>query len=292
MMQTPPSESLFWWSEDALRLHALVTPVPEAAASRPTLVCLPGLTRNARDFEAFAARYRDRFSIIRVDFRGRGDSAWAKDPLTYVPLTYARDLERLIQEQKLERMVFIGTSLGGIVTMLMAGSLGPKLVGAVLNDVGPALDPAGLARIRGYVGKVGAYPSWMHCAHDVQAMNKAAFPHLTIEDWLAFAKRVACLEPSGRIVFDYDPKIAEPFKLPGGEAGVDLWPAFDQLATRPLLLCRGERSDLLSAAALAAMAARAGAGARTVTVPGVGHAPQLSEPAAVAALDSFLNIFL
>jgi pimeloyl-ACP methyl ester carboxylesterase len=290
MMQSLPSESLFWWSEDGLRLHARVTPGPEADVGRPALICLPGLTRNARDFEALAARYGDRFRIFCVDFRGRGDSAWAKDPLTYVPLTYARDLEWLIRDQKLERMIFIGTSLGGIVTMLMAGMLGPKLVGAVLNDVGPALEASGLQRIRGYVGKVGAYQSWMHCAHDVQDMNKAAFPGFEIEDWLAFAKRVACLEPSGRIVFDYDPKIAEPFKLPGGEAGIDLWPVFDVLGTRPLLICRGGLSDLLSDATLAAMAARTGA--RTVTVPNVGHAPLLSEPSAVAALDAFLQPFL
>ncbi len=290
MTHTHPSESLFWWSEDALRLHARVFHGPAEATSRPVLMCLPGLTRNARDFEALAARYADRFRIICVDFRGRGDSAWAKDPLTYVPFTYARDIERLIQDQKLDRMIFIGTSLGGIVTMLMAGTLGPKLLGAVLNDVGPELDASGLQRIRGYVGKVGSFQSWMHCAHAVQEMNKHAFPGYAIEDWLAMAKRVACLEPSGRIVFDYDPKIAEPFKLPGGEAGVDLWPVFEVLGTRLLLLLRGENSDLLSAATHAAMAARSNG--RSVTVPNIGHAPQLNETEATAALDVFLEQFL
>jgi pimeloyl-ACP methyl ester carboxylesterase len=290
MTQPPYSQSLFWWSQDALRLHARVYPGPLAAAGRPTIICLPGLTRNCRDFETFAGRYADRFRIIAVDYRGRGDSAWAKDSLTYVPLTYAQDLERLITDQKLEALIFVGTSLGGIVTMLMAGLLGSKLVAAVLNDIGPDIDAAGLKRIRSYVGKVGSYPSWMHCAHAVQDSNKPAFPHYDMEDWLAMAKRLACLEPSGRIVLDYDPKIAEPFKLPSGGAGIDLWPAFDVLAARPLLLLRGETSDLLGAASFEQMAARSGGTA--VTVPGIGHAPMLHEPAAVAALDRFLQAFL
>jgi pimeloyl-ACP methyl ester carboxylesterase len=289
MTEPQASQSLYWWSQDALRLHARDYPGPPEAAGRPTILCLPGLTRNSRDFEGFAARYSDRFRIIAVDFRGRGESAWAKDALTYVPLMYAQDLERLIGEQQLKTMIFVGTSLGGIVTMLMAAMLGDKLVGAVLNDVGPEIDSKGLQRIRSYVGKVGSFPSWMHCAHAVQETNRQAFPHYEMEDWLAMAKRTACLEPSGRIVLDYDPKIAEPFKLPSGEAGVDLWPAFDLLAARPLLLLRGETSDLLRIDTFTQMAAHTGGAA--VTVPGVGHAPTLGEPAAVVALDRFLERF-
>jgi pimeloyl-ACP methyl ester carboxylesterase len=288
MTDTAP-HSLYWWSQDGLRLHALRYAGPAAAAARPTILALPGLTRNARDFAGVAAHLADRFNIIAVDFRGRGDSAWAKDPLTYVPLTYVRDIEQLILDQKLERMIFIGTSLGGIVTMLMAGLLGDTVCGAVLNDIGPDLDPVGVQRIRGYVGKVGSFASWMHCAHGVQAANKHVYPHYDMEDWLLMAKSVACLEPSGRIVFDYDPKIAEPFKLPGGEAGVNLWPLFDMLAQRPVLSVRGATSDILSAATLADMHTR---GAATVTVPGIGHAPTLTEPDARTVLDAFLQQFL
>jgi pimeloyl-ACP methyl ester carboxylesterase len=282
-------QSLYWWSQDGLRLHASRYAGPAAAATRPTIICLPGLTRNARDFAGVAMQLANRFNIIAVDFRGRGDSAWAKDPLTYMPLTYVRDIEQLILDQKLEQMIFIGTSLGGIVTMLMAGMLGDKLCGAVLNDVGPELDPVGVQRIRGYVGKVGSFASWMHCAHGVQANNKHVYPNYDMEDWLAMAKSVACLEPSGRIVFDYDPKIAEPFKLPGGEAGVSMWPLFDMLAQRPVLSVRGAISDILGAATLADMRKR---GAATVTVPGIGHAPTLIEPQSLAALDVFLQQFL
>jgi pimeloyl-ACP methyl ester carboxylesterase len=282
-------QSLYWWSQDGLRLHAHSYAGPAAALARPTIICLPGLTRNARDFHAVAVRLADRFNIIAVDFRGRGESAWAKDPLSYMPLTYVRDIEQLIETQKLERMIFIGTSLGGIVTMLMAGMLAEKLCGAVLNDVGPELDPVGVQRIRGYVGKVGSFASWMHCAHGVQANNKHVYLHYEMEDWLAMAKRIACLEPTGRIVFDYDPKIAEPFKLPGGEAGVSLWPLFDLLAQRPLLMLRGETSDLLKSETLLQMQSRSGT---AVTVPGVGHAPTLTEATEIAALDAFLQRFL
>jgi pimeloyl-ACP methyl ester carboxylesterase len=283
------SQSLYWWSQDGLRLHARRYAGPAVASARPTILCLPGLTRNARDFEVFAKRLADRFHIIAVDFRGRGDSAWAKDPLTYTPLTYVRDVEQLIAGQKLERMIFIGTSLGGIVTMLMAEMLANRLCGAVLNDVGPDLDPVGVRRIRGYVGKVGSFASWMHCAHAVQATNQHVYPHCDMEDWLLMAKRVACLEPSGRIVFDYDPKIAEAFKLPGGEAGASLWPLFDILTQRSLLMLRGETSDLLSNETMTHMQARGGI---AVTVPGVGHAPTLTEATATAALDVFLHRFL
>jgi pimeloyl-ACP methyl ester carboxylesterase len=282
-------QSLHWWSQDGLRLHARRYSGPAAANARPTIICLPGLTRNARDFEGIAAHLANRFDIIAVDFRGRGDSAWAKDPLTYMPLTYVHDIEQLIEDQKLERMIFIGTSLGGIVTMLMAGLLADKLSGAVLNDVGPELDPAGVQRIGGYVGKVGSFASWMHCALALQVSNKHIYPQFGIEDWLLMAKRVACLEPSGRISFDYDPKIAEAFKLPGGAAGANLWPLFDSLAQRPLLILRGETSDLLEAGTLAQMQSR---GAATVTVPGVGHAPTLSEATALAAVEAFLQRFL
>jgi pimeloyl-ACP methyl ester carboxylesterase len=281
--------SIYWWSQDGLRLHAHRFDGPTAAHGRPTIICLPGLTRNARDFESIAARLANHFHIIAVDFRGRGDSAWAKDPLTYMPLTYVRDIEQLILNQKLERLILIGTSLGGIVTMLLAGMLGENLSGAVLNDVGPELDPVGLQRIANYVGKVGSFASWMHCAQAVRAANKYAYPHYGMEDWLTMAKRVACLEPSGRIVLDYDPKIAEAFKLPSGVAGASLWSMFDILVQRPLLMLRGETSDILAPETLAQMQSRGGT---AVTVPDVGHAPILTEATANAALDIFLQRFL
>jgi pimeloyl-ACP methyl ester carboxylesterase len=274
----------YWWSNDGLRLHYRDYPGGEG---KPPVICMPGLTRNARDFEGLAARLSPAWRVIAIDFRGRGESAYAKDAMSYVPLTYAQDMERLLTELGIDRFVAIGTSLGGIVTMLLAATGHARIAAAVLNDVGPVIEPAGLERIRGYVGRGGAFPTWVHAARSIAETNSDVFPGYGLADWLAMAKRLYRLAPPGRIVPDYDKRIAEPFRLPGGEAGIDLWPAFDALKSVPTLIVRGERSDLLSDATAAAMLTRLDGG-RSVAVPGVGHAPSLDEPVAVAAIDDLL----
>lgn len=281
-----PFEQHVWWSGDGLRLCARRYP---GTQGRPLLLCLHGLTRNARDFEPLLAALDGSFPALAVDLRGRGESAWAKDPLTYAPLTYVQDLQRLLGAVG-EPVIMIGTSLGGILAMLMAGLLGDRLVGAILNDIGPVIEPSGLARIRGYVGKQLAFASWLHCAQAIAAQGSDMFPDHDIHDWLAMAKRMAFVEPSGRIVFDYDPRIAEPFKLPGGEAQADLWPAFHLLARRPVLAVRGALSDILSAQTLAAMT-QAASSCTAVSVARVGHAPLLTEPEALSAIRAFLAQF-
>ena len=237
-------EDRFWWSNDGLRLHYRDYP---GDATRPPLLCLPGLTRNARDFEGLAARLAGRWRLIAVDFRGRGDSAYAKDPMSYVPLTYVQDIEALLAELTIDRYIAVGTSLGGIVTMLLAGTARETMAGAILNDVGPEIDPTGLARIRGYVGRGGSLPTWMHAARSVMEANADVYPDWEIADWLAMAKRLYRLNGAGRIVLDYDMKIAEPFRLPGNDAGPDMWRALSRLKTVPTLIVRGGRSDVLSA---------------------------------------------
>jgi pimeloyl-ACP methyl ester carboxylesterase len=274
----------YWWSKDGLRLHYRDYPGP---ADKPPILCLPGLTRNARDFAAVADRLAGDGRLICVDLRGRGESAYAKDPMTYAPLTYLQDIEALIGELGLKRFIAFGTSLGGLLTMLLAGTGAERLAGAMLNDVGPTLEPAGIARIRTYVGKGGSWPTWLHAARAIAETNGAAYPHYGLEEWLEMAKRLCRLTRAGRVVHDYDMKIAEPFKLPGGEAGVDLWPALDALKPVPSLLLRGARSDLLSEATAEEMARRLPL-LECVTVPGVGHAPTLFEPESEAAIDRLL----
>ncbi len=274
----------YWWSKDGLRLHYRDHAGP---ADRPPLLCLPGLTRNARDYEGLAERLAGQWRVICVEFRGRGESAYAKDPMTYVPLTYLQDVEALLAEMAIERFVAVGTSLGGIVTMLLAGTGPERLAGVVLNDVGPELNPAGLARIRTYVGRPVWHPTWMHAARAVAEGNADVYPDYGIEDWLRTAKRLYRVNSSGRIVLDYDMKIAEPFRVPGNEAGPDMWPTIDALRDRPVLIVRGERSDILSAETAEKMLARLPEG-ELVTVPGVGHAPTLEEPEAAAGIDRLL----
>lgn len=276
----------YWWSNDGLRLHYRDYAGRE---DRPPILCLPGLTRNARDYEGVAERLAGEWRIIAVDFRGRGESAYAKDPMIYVPLTYVQDVERLLDELKLDRFIAFGTSLGGIVTMLLAstGRAG-RIAGALLNDVGPVIDQAGVARIRGYVGKSSSWPTWLHAARALAEANRAVYPGYELEQWLAMAKRLYRLNANGRVVMDYDMKIAEPFRLPGGEAGFDLWPALDGLKDAPTLILRGELSDVLAGDTVKAMLERLPK-AEAVTIPNVGHAPILDEPEAIAAIDRLLN---
>lgn len=274
----------YWWSQDGLRLHYRDYPGRE---DRPPILCLPGLTRNSRDFSTLAGRLSGEWRVICPDLRGRGESAYAKDPMTYVPLAYLQDLEALIAELKITRIMLIGTSLGGILTMLLGGAGHAKVAGAVLNDIGPVMEAAGLGRIRSYVGRQANWPTWLHAARTIAANNGEVYPDYKLQAWIDMAKRLCRLTPAGRVVYDYDMKIAEPFRIPGGEAGVDLWPAFDSLKGVPVALVRGERSDILSDDGARAMAARH-PDLDYVTVPRTGHAPTLDEPEAVAAIDRLL----
>lgn len=274
----------WFWSIDGLRLHYRDYAGP---ADKPVLLCLAGLTRSARDFEAFAAAHAGTWRVVSVNLRGRGESSYAKDSLSYVPLTYLQDLHALLSAARIERFVGVGTSLGGLLVMLMTATHRDNIAGAILNDIGPVVEPGGQARLRGNVGRGANWPTWMHAARDFHTRNAAIYPDWQIADWLAFAKRLCRLTPQGRIAFDYDVRIAEAFRLPGGDAGLDLWTGFDALAAVPVLSVRGALSDVLSPETQDAMAVRH-PGLTTVTVPNVGHAPTLDEPAAVAAIDDFL----
>lgn len=273
------------WSADNVRLHWRDYP---GDAARPALLCLPGLTRNCRDFHALALRHAPRRRVVAVSLRGRGESGNARDPLTYVPLTYLQDVGRVIAAAGLERFVVIGTSLGGMLAMLMEVTQRSRIVGLALNDVGPELEPGGLARIRAQVGRGNGWPTWLHAARDIAGRQAAVHPRWDTADWLAHAKRLCRLSATGRVQWDYDSRIAEPFRLRGGDAGIDLWLALDELRGVPALSLRGELSDVFSAAAQARMAERV-AGLTLATVPDVGHAPTLMEPEALAALDALLE---
>ena len=280
----------YWWSNDGLRLHYRDYAGPGAGSDggRPALLCLPGLTRNARDFAPLAERLAGHWRLICPDLRGRAESAYAKDPMSYVPLTYLQDLERLLADLALTRFVVVGTSLGGIIAMLMAATRPDRLAGVVLNDVGPKIEEAGLARIRGYVGTGSTHHTWVHAARALAQNNADVYPDHRLEDWLAMAKRLYRLNSGGRVVLDYDMRLAEPLRVPGGEAGVDLWPSMAGFRSIPTLILRGERSDLLSAETAERMVRDIGATAAHVCVPRVGHAPDLTEPASIAALDALL----
>jgi len=278
----------YWWSNDGLRLHYRDYPADPAHAARPPVLCLPGLTRNARDFAALAERIAGQWRVICPEMRGRAESAFAKDSMTYVPLTYVQDVERLLTDLALRRFVAIGTSLGGIITMIMAPTHKDRLAGVVLNDIGPDIEPVGLERIRNYVGVGSTHPTWVHAARALGESQGGNYPDYGLEDWLGMAKRLYRLNNQGRVVLDYDMRIAEPLRMPGGEAGVDMWPVLSAFHSIPALILRGELSDLMSDATARRMQREIGESAELVTVPRVGHAPALTEPESLAAIDRLL----
>jgi pimeloyl-ACP methyl ester carboxylesterase len=269
---------------DGLKLHHRDYP---GSSDKPPLLCLHGLTRNARDFADFAERYSPRFRVIALEFRGRGMSEHDPLPARYNPLTYVGDVIELLDGLEIDRAIFVGTSLGGLVTMATAAMAPQRIAAAILNDVGPELDQTGLDRIQSYVGKGELFGSWDEAAIAIERNQKAAFPNYRAEDWLAAAHR-HCREVGGTIVFDYDPAISQVFETATATPKVDMWPLFLALAQKPLLIARGELSELLSPETARKMR-DAAPGAEFVEVAGVGHAPMLDEPEAVAAIDGFLD---
>ena len=276
-------EDCYFTVRDALSLHYRDYP---GDAGKPPLLCLPGLTRNARDFADLAERYSPRFRVLVLEFRGRGLSDYDPVPARYIPPTYAFDVIELLDQLAIPEAIFVGTSLGGLVTMAIAAIAPQRIAAAVLNDIGPDIDDVGVDRIKSYVGSGTRFQSWDEAAETI-ARNTQAFENYGHDDWVRMAKR-NCREENGEIVYDYDQAIALPFNSAGPTPQVDMWPLFAALAQKPLLVIRGAKSDLLSAQSLEKMHAAAPA-MRSALVPGVGHAPEMSEPEAVAAIDAFLD---
>jgi pimeloyl-ACP methyl ester carboxylesterase len=276
----------YWTSSDGLKLHYRDYAGP---ADRPPVLCLHGLTRNCRDFESLAARLAGDWRVITPDFRGRGLSEYDPQPARYLPPTYAADIIRLLDELGIAEAVFIGTSLGGITTMIVAAFSPERIAGALLNDVGPELNRPGLDRIASYVGQHLLFGSWDEAAEAFAAKYGDVHPAYGPAEWERYARRVAH-ETSRGIELDYDMAIAEPFKQMDERtaAAVDAWPLFRALAGRPLTILRGEHSDLFPQPAAEKMVA-AVPDAELVTVKNVGHAPDFDEPESIAAVDRLLQ---
>jgi pimeloyl-ACP methyl ester carboxylesterase len=252
------------------------------------VLCLHGLTRNARDFASLANRLAGEWRVIVPDFRGRGDSDRDPQPQRYMPPVYAADVLQLLDDLGIDKGVFIGTSLGGIVTMIVAGFAPQRIAGALLNDIGPELDSAGLERIREYVGKPVVFRDWDEAASRLAAKYADVHPRYGRDEWVAYAKRIM-RETDAGIELDYDMAIAEPFNAmdDATASAADAWPLYRGLSGKPVTILRGIHSDLFSAEVAEKMV-EAVPGAELVTVPDVGHAPDFEEPESIAAVERLL----
>lgn len=282
-------------SSDGLTLVARDYPaaaVPGMAASpaRLPVICIHGLTRNASDFDEFApivTGYGRR--VLALDVRGRGQSDRDPDPDNYNAQVYAGDVVRFMEALGLPQAIFVGTSMGGLITMTLAGERIDLVAAAVLNDIGPWISHKGLSRIAGYAGKQARPASWAEAAAHVKALNAGAFPHNTDAEWDKWARRAFAPDSSGLLAPRYDAGIAK--AMQSGKlksTSLALRKGFRRLtSTRPTLLVRGELSDLLEARQCAWMRRQAPL-MQYAEVPGVGHAPMLTEPAALDAVGRFL----
>jgi pimeloyl-ACP methyl ester carboxylesterase len=282
-------QSVFITAPDGLKLHVRAYG-PPLAPNLP-VVCLPGLARTAADFHELACALAGDPAaprrVLALDYRGRGRSGYDRNPQNYNVATELADLLAVLTALEVSPAVFVGTSRGGILTMLLAAARPAAIAGAVLNDIGPVIEPKGLMRIKGYVGRLPQPQSFEEGAEILRRLFSQQFPKLTNDEWLAFARRTFKLARQG-LVPDYDVRLARTLKAIRFDRPLPaMWSAFDALARVPLMVLRGANSDILSADTVAAMRARRPA-LEAVTVPDQGHAPLLSGRELVGRIAEFV----
>ncbi len=282
------AESIFVTAPDGLKLH-VVRYGPSVSPALP-VVCLPGLTRTAADFEMLAvALATDRVQprrVLALDYRGRGRSEYDRDPANYNLAVELADVIAVLTALGTGPAVFVGTSRGGLLAMLLASARPTAIAGVVLNDIGPVIDGKGLMRIKSYVGRMPQPKSFAEGAEILRRLFDAKFPKIDAAGWLAAAQR-AWNERDGRLVPTYDPKLASTLKgIEPEQPAPALWKEFDALAGVPVMVIRGANSDILAAETVAAMRARR-ADLETRVVPDQGHAPLLAEADVIGDIAKF-----
>jgi pimeloyl-ACP methyl ester carboxylesterase len=257
--------------------------------SKAPVLCLHGLTRNSRDFAALARHIAPARRVLVPDQRGRGRSQYDTQWLNYHPGTYIEDMWTLLHELAVERVIVIGTSLGGLMTMLMAAARPQALAGVVLNDIGPEIDPAGVARIQSYAGRLPPVRTWDDAAAQMKLTFGLAFPDYDEQKWREFARNSFDEGDDAVPRLAADPKIGDAVRSIPAPPGATqaMWLAFGQLRNMPALALRGAHSDLLSAATFERMQQEV-PDLVAVTVANRGHAPQLDEPDSLRAIGTFL----
>jgi pimeloyl-ACP methyl ester carboxylesterase len=280
--------SRFITSADGLRLH-----VREHGDGRPgrlPVVCLPGLSRTTEDFDVLAAALAADPAaprrVLALDYRGRGLSDYDRDPKNYALPVELGDVIAVLDACSAAPAVIVGTSRGGLLAMLLATVRPDVVAGAVLNDIGPVIEPKGVMRIKDYVGKLPQPTNFEEGADILRGIAGGQFPNLSGADWIAAAKR-AWREKNGRLVLTYDAGLAHNFAAVTIDQPLPaMWPQFEALAQKPVMVIRGANSDLLSAETVEAMTALAPA-LEALVVPDQGHAPLLAEPDVIGRIVQF-----
>lgn len=288
MSDAANASSIFISARDGLRLHARC--YGHRSAPRLPVVCLPGLARTVDDFQALASALagdaKSPRRVIAIDYRGRGQSDYDRNADNYNFQHEMADVIAVVTALDATPALFVGTSRGGILAMMLAAQRPTALAGVVLNDIGPVIEPKGLMRIKGYVGKLPQPRSFEEGAEILRRLFSAQFPKQTDADWLAAARRTF-KEEKGVLVSTYDPRLAQTLQGVGFDRPLPtLWKEFDALANVPVMVIRGALSDILTAATVKAMSERRTA-METLEVADQGHAPLLAEPDTIARIADF-----
>ena len=279
---------LYYQSPDGLRLYARDYPCRNTDITAPeTVLCMHGLTRNSADFAGLAEYLSQHYRVVSVDNRGRGLSEYDSNVANYNPGVYVQDMFALLDELGIKQVILCGTSMGGLMSFMMGAMQPGRIRGMIINDICPEIDPAGLERIKSYVGKSQPVKTWKDAIAQAKAINGIAFPDFTETRWEDFTRGVY-REENGVPVLAYDPAIAQPMDDDESAAvPPDLWPLFEAITAIPMLVIRGITSDILAPSGVASMRERK-PDLQFVEIPNRGHAPTLDERESRAAIDSFL----
>jgi pimeloyl-ACP methyl ester carboxylesterase len=279
--------SAFVTAQDGLKLH--VRRYGFRHASAHPVVCLPGLARTAADFHPLATALADPVNprlVLALDYRGHGQSQYDRNPKNYAIRVALADLSAVLAAFDITSAIFVGTSFGGVIAMMLAVLPPAAVAGVVLNDIGPVMEPRGLIRIKSYVGKLPIARNFEEGAEILRWLFEAQFTKLAPQDWIAFAQRT-WREGHGTLVPSHDPKLARALRGFSLERLPTLWDQFDALARTPLMVIRGANSDMLARPTLNEMLARREQ-LEVVVVPDQGHAPLLAEPLVIQRVAAFV----
>lgn len=278
----------YYQSGDGLRLYARDYPCRDEGNAKPqTVLCMHGLTRNSADFAHLADHLSEHYRVIAVDNRGRGLSEYDANVTHYAPATYVQDMFTLLTDLDIDQVILCGTSMGGLMSFIMAAMHPARIQGMIINDIGPEINPAGLDRIKSYVGKSQPVSNWPEAISQAKEINAIAFPDFSDAEWEDFTRGIY-RDEDGVPVLAYDPAISQPMEDEASAAvPPDLWPMFEASAAIPMLVIRGESSDILTPDCVQTMREKH-PGLHHKEIPNRGHAPTLNEAISRAAIDAFL----